>query len=130
MLLQGSAVDDSDGEWEEEEVLADEQDGEPSVSQLFVRAVVASTDASGASAVSALVRMARSSTSQWLEKLSSAGHNILAVKVVSLAPHASTSIEAQLQGKLTLLRAELDAEKAEARAALASTAEARASVEP
>jgi len=79
-------------------------------SSVFVQAIVASPASSGGrGAVTALVRMARSSavTARWLDQLTAAGIPVTKVEVVSLDPYAPSTVEAQLQGKLKLLREEI-----------------------
>lgn len=108
LLLVGSAVD-------EEEELDDLESLEEGITRatgsmpqsisLYMRAIIASSLPSESS-VAALVRM-RGEVVAWTQHLAAAGLPVSSIQVVSLAPHAPTSIEEKLQAQLMLVQQEL-----------------------
>lgn len=77
----------------------------PQTASLYVRAIIATSAAEQGEGVAALVRLARTeAVAVWGERLSAAGLPVAGIEVVSLQPHAPTSIEAKLQAQLMIVQ--------------------------
>jgi hypothetical protein len=109
-LLVGSAVDEEDeslDDFDVETVNGVETSKSDNASSLFMRAIIASTQPSSDS-VAALVHLAKSGEIfSWTKELKTAGLPIDGIEIVSLTPHAPSSVEAKLQAQLLILHEEM-----------------------